>query len=73
MTRCNDRQQHHYGYVPNYANVISDRPDTMHLWAELQASIRRPIRFREMDEALRERLVVGRPISSKREVRVGEG
>jgi uncharacterized peroxidase-related enzyme len=35
-----ERQQDHYGFVPNYAKVFSDRPDIMKLWADLQAGIR---------------------------------
>jgi uncharacterized peroxidase-related enzyme len=38
-----ERQQNHYGYVPNYAKVFSDRPDIMNLWADLQAGIRRHV------------------------------
>lgn len=38
-----ERQQKHYGYVPNYAKVFSDRPDVMNLWADLLAGIRRHI------------------------------
>jgi uncharacterized peroxidase-related enzyme len=38
-----ERQQKHYGYVPNYAKVFSDRPDIMNLWADLLAGIRRHI------------------------------
>ena len=30
-----DRQQKHYGYVPNYATVFSHRPEVMRRWAEL--------------------------------------
>jgi uncharacterized peroxidase-related enzyme len=37
------RQQAHYGYVPNYAKVFSDRPDVMDLWAALQAGIRKHV------------------------------
>lgn len=38
-----ERQQNHYGYVPNYAKVFSDRPEIMNLWADLLAGIRRHI------------------------------
>lgn len=38
-----ERQQRHYGYVPNYARVFADRPDIMDLWAALLAGIRRHI------------------------------
>lgn len=38
-----ERQQKHYGYVPNYAVVFTDRPDVMNLWADLLAGIRRHV------------------------------
>jgi uncharacterized peroxidase-related enzyme len=38
-----ERQQRHYGYVPNYALVFTDRPDIMDLWADLLAGIRRHV------------------------------
>jgi len=37
------RQQSHYGYVPNYAKVFSDRAEIMNLWADLLAGIRKHI------------------------------
>ena len=40
-----DRQQSHYGYVPNYARAFCHRPHVMKLWADLQNGIRR-----EMDK-----------------------
>ena len=40
-----DRQQAHYGYVPNYARAFCHRPHVMALWAQLQNGIRR-----EMDK-----------------------
>jgi uncharacterized peroxidase-related enzyme len=36
-----DRQQAHYGYVPNYAKVFCYRPEIMRLWAQLQSGIKR--------------------------------
>lgn len=36
-----ERQQSHYGYVPNYALVFSHRPEVLERWAKLQASIKR--------------------------------
>ena len=36
-----ERQQAHYGYVPNYAKVFCYRPEVMRLWAQLQSGIRR--------------------------------
>jgi uncharacterized peroxidase-related enzyme len=36
-----ERQQAHYGYVPNHAKVFCHRPEVMGLWAQLQAGIRR--------------------------------
>ena len=41
-----DRQQKHYGYVPNYATVFSHRPMVMRRWAELLAEIKRPMDIR---------------------------
>jgi uncharacterized peroxidase-related enzyme len=35
-----ERQQAHYGYVPNYAKVFCYRPELMRLWAHLQAGIK---------------------------------
>lgn len=35
------RQQRHYGYVPNYAQVFGHRPEVLERWAKLQASIKR--------------------------------
>ena len=36
-----DRQQSHWGFVPNYAKVFCHRPEIMGLWAQLQAGIKR--------------------------------
>lgn len=38
-----ERQQAHYGYVPNYTKVFSHRPDVMARWGKLLAEIRRPM------------------------------
>lgn len=38
-----DRQQAHYGYLPNYARVFCYRPELMKLWADLQKGIRRHV------------------------------
>ena len=38
-----ERQQAHYGYVPNYAKVFCHRPEVMRLWADLLAGIKRPM------------------------------
>jgi uncharacterized peroxidase-related enzyme len=35
------RQQAHWGFVPNYAEVFCYRPEIMRLWAQLQAGIKR--------------------------------
>jgi len=35
------RQQDHYGYVPNYAKVFSHRPEIMELWSDLLSGVRR--------------------------------
>ncbi len=36
-----ERQQSHYGYLPNYAKVFCYRPEIMDLWAQLQRGIKR--------------------------------
>ncbi len=36
-----ERQQAHYGYLPNYARVFCYRPDIMRLWAQLLSGIKR--------------------------------
>lgn len=36
-----ERQQAHWGYLPNYAKVFCHRPEIMKLWAQLQAGIKR--------------------------------
>jgi uncharacterized peroxidase-related enzyme len=46
-----DRQQKHYGYVPNYATVFSHRPAVMRRWAELLAEIKRPMDIRRFELA----------------------
>ena len=33
-----ERQQRHYGYVPNYATVFCHRPEVMRRWGELLAA-----------------------------------
>jgi uncharacterized peroxidase-related enzyme len=46
-----DRQQKHYGYVPNYATVFCHRPEIMRRWAELLAAIKRPMDKRRFELA----------------------
>ena len=36
-----EREEAHYGFVPNYAKVFCHRPEIMHLWAQLQRGIKR--------------------------------
>ncbi len=38
-----ERQQDHWGYVPNYAKSFSHRPEVMARWGQLLAEIRRPL------------------------------
>jgi len=38
-----ERQQAHWGYVPNYARSFSHRPEVMARWGRLLAEIRRPL------------------------------
>ena len=44
-----ERQQAHYGYVPNYAKVFCHRPEVMGLWAQLQSGIRRHMNKRRYE------------------------
>lgn len=37
-----ERQEKHWGYVPNYSKVFSHRPEVMARWGRLLAEIRRP-------------------------------
>jgi alkylhydroperoxidase family enzyme len=37
------RQENHWGYVPNYAKVFSHRPEVMGRWGKLLAEVRRPV------------------------------
>lgn len=46
-----DRQQKHYGYVPNYATVFSHRPEVLRRWAELLSAIKRPLDKRTFELA----------------------
>jgi hypothetical protein len=38
-----ERQASFWGVVPNYAKVFCYRPETMGLWAQLQAAIKKPM------------------------------
>lgn len=44
-----ERQQRHYGYLPNYARLFTDRAEILDLWAALQAGIRRHIAPRRFE------------------------
>jgi uncharacterized peroxidase-related enzyme len=44
-----ERQQAHWGYVPNYAKVFSHRPEVMSRWASLQSEIKRNIGARRFE------------------------
>jgi uncharacterized peroxidase-related enzyme len=46
-----DRQQKHYGFVPNYATLFSHRPEVMRRWSELLAEIKRPMDRRRFELA----------------------
>ncbi len=43
------RQQAHWGYVPNYAKVFSVRPEVLARWGRLLAEIRRPVDARRFE------------------------
>lgn len=45
------RQQAHFGYLPNYARAFSHRPDVMASWAALLATIRRHVEPRRFELA----------------------
>lgn len=38
-----ERQEAHWGYVPDYAKVFSHRPEAMARWGQLLAELRRPM------------------------------
>ena len=38
-----ERQQAHWGYVPDYAKVFSHRPEALARWGRLLAELRRPV------------------------------
>ncbi len=44
-----ERQEAHYGYVPNYAKVFCHRPEILSLWAALLSGIRRPLDKRRFE------------------------
>ena len=43
------RQEEHWGYVPNYAKVFSHRPEVLARWAQLLAEMRRPMDLRRFE------------------------
>ena len=43
------RQQAHWGYVPNYAKVFCHRPEIMARWGQLLAEIKRPMDKRRFE------------------------
>lgn len=43
------RQQHAWGYVPNYAKVFCHRPEVLARWGQLLAEIRRPMDKRRFE------------------------
>ena len=44
-----ERQEAHYGYVPNYAKVFCHRPEILSLWAALLSGIRQPLDTRRFE------------------------
>lgn len=44
-----ERQQTHWGYVPNYAKAFSHRPEVLARWGKLLAEIRRPVDARRFE------------------------
>ncbi|WP_111412194.1 carboxymuconolactone decarboxylase family protein [Billgrantia lactosivorans] len=43
------RQQAHFGFLPNYARLFCHRPEVMKCWAALIATIRRPMDARRYE------------------------
>ncbi len=43
------RQEDHWGYVPNYAKVFSHRPEVLARWAKLLSEMRRPMDVRRFE------------------------
>lgn len=43
------RQEAHFGFLPNYARVFCHRPEVMKCWAALIATIRRPMESRRYE------------------------
>ncbi|MBA2777747.1 carboxymuconolactone decarboxylase family protein [Billgrantia kenyensis] len=43
------RQQSHFGYLPNYARVFCHRPEVMKAWASLIATVRCPMEPRRYE------------------------
>ena len=44
-----ERQQAHWGFVPNYAKVFSRRPEVLARWGRLLAEVRRPVDDRRFE------------------------
>jgi hypothetical protein len=44
-----ERQEAHWGYVPDYATIFSHRPEVLARWARLLAEIRRPADSRRFE------------------------
>ena len=44
-----ERQENHWGYVPNYSKVFSHRPEVMARWGRLLAELRRPVDDRRFE------------------------
>ena len=62
------RQEDHWGYVPNYATVFSHRPEVMGRWGKLLAEVRRPVHGAKLAEMLGTDTVVA--IADGRELEV---
>lgn len=43
------RQEDHWGYVPNYAKLFSHRPEVLARWAQLLSEMRRPMDIRRFE------------------------
>ena len=49
LLRMYERQEEHWGFVPNYAKAFSHRPEALARWGRLLAELRRPVDDRRFE------------------------
>ena len=49
LRKMYERQEEHWGFVPNYAKVFSHRPEALARWGRLLAELRRPVDDRRFE------------------------